>query len=369
MQAELQTRDEKSVPRCGRARLFRCYSGLASVLLACAVYGSGPARPAAAQSPPAGAPLDGSNSGEINFSLPGNNNADANSDQLDFFTGVVRRGNLLGDIGGLRSFLGRYGITVALTDVSDVLGNTSGGIDRGATYSALTALTLQMDTQKAFGWDGGLVNVSGLQIRGRNFSEFYLNNLQTVSGIEAENTTRLWEVWYQQTFADGAYDVKFGQQSIDQEFMASQGSALYLNTMMGWPMLPSANLYAGGPAYPLSSLGIRLRAHPTGALTLLAGVFQDNPPGGPFDDDGQLRGSTRWGGNFNLRTGALFIAEAQYAINQPANGEIDRGNAPTGLPFPTSATIRRAWRSRAPTATAFRGWTTITSASMASRIR
>jgi porin len=61
-------------------------------------------------------------------------------------------------------------------------------------------------------------------------------------------------------------------------------------------------------------------------------VFQDNPPGGPFNDDGQLRGSTRWGGNFNLRTGALVIGEIQYALNQPGNGDMASGSAPGGLP-------------------------------------
>ena len=258
----------------------------------------------------------------------------SNVDDSDpgLFTGILRRDQLLGEMGGLRTMLGRYGIKLTLTDVGDVLGNTSGGIDRGATYSGLTTLTLQMDTQKAFGWEGGTLAISGLQIRGRNLSQYYLSNLQTVSGIEASNTTRLWEIWYQQSFGDGAFDVRLGQQSLEQEFMTSPGSALYLNTMMGWPMLPSADLYAGGPAYPLSSLGVRLRTQPGSCFTFLAGVFQDNPPGGPFDDDSQLRGSTRWGGNFNLRTGALFIAEAQYALNQPRNGDMDRGSRSDGLP-------------------------------------
>ena len=31
--------------------------------------------------------------------------------------------------------------------------------------------------------------------------------------------------------------------------------------MFGWPMLPSADLPGGGPAYPLSALGVRARAH------------------------------------------------------------------------------------------------------------
>ena len=77
---------------------------------------------------------------------------------------------------------------------------------------------------------------------------------------------------------------------------------------------------------------MRLRGQLGGGVTALGGVFQDNPPGGPFDADLQLLGSTRWGGNFNLRTGALFIAELQYALNQPGNGDMDYGNHTAGLP-------------------------------------
>ncbi len=251
-----------------------------------------------------------------------------------FFTGLFApsRSNLLGDMFGLRTLLGQYGITLGLTDTDEVLGNLAGGVRRGATYEGLTTLTVQLDTQKAFGWAGGTFNVSGLQIRGLNLSQFYLDNLQTASGIEANDTTRLWELWYDQAFLDNRADVKIGQQSLDQEFITSQGSSLFINTMMGWPMVPSADLYAGGPAYPLSSLGVRLRVQPGGRFTLLGGVFDDNPPGGPFDNDSQLLGSTRWGGNFNLRTGALFIAELQYALNQPSTGEMARPGQQTGLP-------------------------------------
>jgi porin len=193
-------------------------------------------------------------------------------------------------------------------------------------------MTLQLDTQKAFGWDGGTFNVSALQIHGRSLAADNLDNLQTPSGISATRATRLWELWYQQAFLDGRTDVKLGQQSIDQEFMTSTYSSLFLNTMMGWPMVPSADLYAGGPAYPLSSLGIRFRAQPTNALTVLAGVFDDNPPGGPFNDDSQVRGAEQSGTKFNLNTGALFIAEIQYALNQPAVGQMDNGKQPPGLP-------------------------------------
>ncbi len=245
-------------------------------------------------------------------------------------TGIWERANLLGDPAGIRSKLANAGVTLTLTEQSELLGNVSGGFKQGATYDGLTTLTVQIDTAKAFGWEGGTVNLSGLQVHGRNLSQYYLGNLQTVSGIEATPTTRLWEIWVQQAFAGGKYDIKLGQQSVDQEFMTSTNAAIFMNTMMGWPLIPSADLFAGGPAYPLSSLGVRLRGTPMDNVTLLGGVFQDNPPGGSFAGDTQVLGTSRWGGNFNLRTGALFIAEAQYGLNLPSTDA--SAPKPTGLP-------------------------------------
>jgi porin len=250
----------------------------------------------------------------------------------DFTTGLWTRGNLLGDAGGLRSTLWNYGITFGIQDTNEVWGNVTGGIKRGASYDGVTLASIGLDTQRAFGWSGGTFNISAWNIRGRNISSDNLLNLQTVSGILATPTTRIWEVWYQQSFMDGQFDIKLGQQSLDQEFIASANSALFINTMMGWPMVPSADLYAGGPAYPLSSLGVRLRAQLPAGFTVLGGVFDDNPPGGPFDADSQVLGSTRWGGNFSLRTGALIIGEIQYALNQPSNGQMDYGTGSSGLP-------------------------------------
>jgi porin len=261
---------------------------------------------------------------------------DQSSEEPTFFTGLFApsRSNLLTDMDGLRSAIGKYGLTFGLQDTNEVFGNPTGGIKQGANYDGLTLMSLGLNTQKAFGLEGGTVNISAFQIRGRNLSANNLLNLQTFSGITALPTTRLWEFWYQQTFLGDKMDVKVGQQSLDQEFILSQGSSLFINTMMGWPMLPSADMYAGGPAYPLSALGVRLRAEPAGPLTLLAGVFHDNPPGGPFYDDSQLRGSAAWGGNFlnAFSTGALFITEAQCAINQPSAGDIDDGKHAVGLP-------------------------------------
>jgi porin len=245
-------------------------------------------------------------------------------------TGIWERANLFGDPAGLRSKLADAGVTLTLIEQSEVLGNSSGGFKQGATYDGLTTLTVQVDTQKAWGWEGGTINLSALQIHGRNLSQYYLGNLQTVSGIEAQPTTRLWEAWVQQAFLDGKFDVKIGQQSIDQDFMVSANSLIFVNTAMGWPLLPSVDMYAGGPAYPLSSLGVRLRGNPMENVTVLGGVFQDNPPGGSFYGDTQFLGTSRWGANVNLRTGALFVGEAQYGLNLPSTDAT--APKPTGLP-------------------------------------
>ena len=250
-----------------------------------------------------------------------------------FTTGLFgsARSTLLGDVFGIRSTLGRYGITIAATEQSEVLGNATGGLRQGAAYDGLTTVTLQLDTLRAFGILGGTFNVSALQIHGRNVSTKNLDVLDTVSGIEANRATRLWEAWYDQAFMNGAFDIKIGQQSVDQEFINSQNSSLFVNTMSGWPLLPSVDQYAGGPAYPLSSLGARIRGELAPHLVGLLGVFNDNPPGGSFNDDSQTRGREASGTRFNLNTGALIFGELQYSWNQASTGDVVKTEA-KGLP-------------------------------------
>jgi porin len=217
---------------------------------------------------------------------------------------------LLGNIGGLRTTLGNYGITLGLNDSENLLGNLSGGVKTGATMQGVTTATVDIDTAKAFGLAGGTFHISALQIHGQPLSAPYLDNLQAANGNEAEDATRLWELWYDQQFFNNKFDLKIGQQGIDNEFMGSTYSGLFINTMAGWPLVPSDDLYGGGPAFPLSSLGIRIQAPLSGSTNLLAGVFDDNPGGGRFGEDAQYL--DRNGAKFNLNTGALFIAELQY---------------------------------------------------------
>ena len=249
---------------------------------------------------------------------PGSNSSAVNEpgQTSDFLSGLAKRDTLLGDMAGLRPFLSRFGISLTIQETSEVLGNVSGGVRQGFEYDGLTQATLQLDTERAFGLHGGTFNISGLQLHGRNLSTENLDTLQTASGIEADRATRLWELWYQQSFLNDKMDVKIGQQSLDQEFMVSN-RLLFVNTMFGWPMLPSADLPGGGPAYPLSALGVRLRWHATDSLTLLAGLFNGSPVS---DLNGDSQAINASGLSFPLHGGVLAIAELQYSY--PAVGSM-----------------------------------------------
>ena len=50
----------------------------------------------------------------------------------NFFTGLGRSQYLLGEMGGIRPFLSRFGITLSILETSEVLGNVTGGTRRGA---------------------------------------------------------------------------------------------------------------------------------------------------------------------------------------------------------------------------------------------
>jgi porin len=238
-------------------------------------------------------------------------NGQPESGVLGYLDSLNRSSLMLGDMDGLRTELSKYGISLAIQETSEVLGNVTGGTHTGADYEGLTQMLLQLDTNRAFGWYGGTFNASALQIHGSDLSTDNLLTLQTASGIEADRATRLWELWYQQKFLEeDRLDVRIGQQSLDQEFMVNQNGSYFVNTMFGWPMVPSADLPGGGPAYPLSALGVRVRARPINSLTFLAGVFNGSPSPTNIGDPQVANPS---GTSFPLNGGLLMIAEMQYS--------------------------------------------------------
>jgi porin len=264
-----------------------------SVLLAAPAFAEQPAEPDVRQQPPT----------EVNTG-----DEDKGS--------IWKRDHLLGDMFGLRSTLENHGITFTLQETSEVLGNVSGGIKTGAVYEGATFMALKVDTEKLFGLPGGTFNASAWQVHGRGLSTNNILNLNTISGIEATRATRLFELWYEQALLDDALSVRIGQQAADQEFQTSTYGGLFINASFGWPTLSAVDQPAGGPAYPLASLGVRVKAQPRDDLTFMLGFYSGNPsPKG----DGNPQLLNHSGTSFVLDQGVFVIGEAQYALNGGEN--------------------------------------------------
>jgi len=214
---------------------------------------------------------------------------------------------LLGDMGELRSAMAPYGFTFGLVETSEVLGNFTGGVRRGAIYEGRTDANLQLDLRTEYKWPG-VVFARAYQIHGRGLTASNLLNLNTASGIEALASTRLFELWYEHYLNDWLR-IRIGQQAADQEFAISTNSALFINATFGWPTLPAIALPSGGPAYPLGTPAVRARFDPSNEVALLAGVFNGDPAG-PGPGAPQVRDPS--GTSFRIGDGVLAMFEAQY---------------------------------------------------------
>jgi len=294
-------------------------AGIGSLLLALAATPPGRAQPAPTPAAsPAAEPVQGPTEGNPpaapaarGASPGGATNAGENETEQPFAN------RLLGDLGGVRSKLAGYGVSLGLTEQSEVLGNLTGGTRRGAVYEGVTSLGLGIDTERAFGLVGGTFNVTAFQFHGRGLTGNYVPTLGALTGVE--QTTRgfkLFELWYEQVLLDKTLAIRIGQLSADQEFIVSQYGGLFLNSGYGFPTLAASDLPSGGPAYPLATPGVRVKVVPSESMAVLVGVFNGNPAG-PGLGDPQRRDAS--GTAFRVNDGTFAIAEVQYGINQGEN--------------------------------------------------
>ncbi len=236
--------------------------------------------------------------------------------------------NLLGPGWGVRPWLGQFGVTLGASEISEVFGNPTGGINRGAAYDGLTELSLGLDLGKRLGVPGGTFNVSAFQIHGRSESQDNLDTLDTGERHRGEPR-----------HADLGAVVRPGVpgRPVRREGRAAEpGPGVHHQRQRrrvrqhrrsaGRRCRPSTCMPGGRPIR-CPRLGVRLRGN-AGPVAVLAGVLDDNPGGGPFEDDPQPAdgGSSE----FNLGTGALFFAELQYRAERAVGrGDRDRRDTPS----------------------------------------
>ncbi len=212
-----------------------------------------------------------------------------------------------GDPFGTRKRLSERGISYSLIYTGEVLGNVSGGVRRGGIYEGKLEGLLNADLEKLFGWKGLSFFANGFQIHNSNgLRDDHFESLITISNIEAVPSTRLSELWLEQKLFNDAFSIRVGQITADGEFFVSDYAKMFISN--DWPTILGANLPSGGPAYPLSTPGMRLKFTPDDHWSLLVALFNGNP--------GNQATENRHGTNFRVNDPPLLMAELQYRYNQ-----------------------------------------------------
>jgi porin len=193
-----------------------------------------------------------------------------------------------------------------------VLSNLSGGNKRGTIDQGKLVGQLTVNLEKLAGWQDLTFYANAFQIHNTGrIRRDYVAGMNTLAAIEAKATARLSELWLEQKFLGGAASFRVGQLAADSEFFFSDLSNMFMQS--DWPTIGAVNLPGGGPAYPLSTPGMRLKLDPTKDTSFLLAVFNGDPAGSCAGDPDTCN---RYGLNFRLRDPAFIIGEAQFKANQ-----------------------------------------------------
>jgi porin len=254
------------------------------------------------------------------------------------------------DWNGVRSTLEQAGLQITFTYYGDTFANPIGGVKQGLGYDGRFGTFIDADLEKLAGWPGAAVHASINQIHGTQFSAVSLDNLMTVSGIEAPPSTRLFNLWIEQKFGN-QINLRVGQFTAAQEFLVSQNANLFVNSTFGWPVLAAQDLPSGGPAYPEATPGVRVQFTPNDRLTLRAAIFNGDPAGpglgNPVERD-------PFGLSFRVNDRPLFIVELAHAYGQEQLGSARENPNQEGYSARTSA--RRSSASDLPGTVKIGAW-------------
>lgn len=237
---------------------------------------------------------------------------------------IWERDTLTGDWSGGRTALKeKQGIDITLNYIGETLSVLSGGLNRRTSYEGRFEFSVDTDLSKLVGLNGATTHFTIYQIHngGSNAAQ-NVGSIADPSNIDALPTTRLFTLWYEQSFAD-RFSLRVGQLAGDDEFITSPTAGGLINGTFGWAGLLASDMLNGGPAYPVAVPGARLKVNATDNVTVLAAVFAGNPAG-KSNCTVTVQECNENGLNFGLTGGALYMSEVQYAVNQ--------GKGAAGLP-------------------------------------
>jgi porin len=234
------------------------------------------------------------------------------------FLGGLERGNA-SDSGSpddlfkrAHSSTDREGVTFTAEYTGEVFGNLTGGIKTGATYEGLLKVSLQLELSKLVCWNGATIFGSMFYPHGEGLTDRFTGDFNRLSSIDAYDSIRLFELWFQQKIWGDLFSIRIGQMSTDVEFYQSTSANLFINSCFG--TFPTISFGTNLAIYPVGGIGARIDYRPNPSFGFRAGLFDSNPGIQNLND--------KHGTVFHLNpnAGLILIAEGVYQTNPtPAN--------------------------------------------------
>ncbi len=136
------------------------------------------------------------------------------------------------------------------------LARVSGGAMSGGTYLDNTDLTLEANLETLLGVDDGMLFIQALGNSGGSPSQ-YAGDLQVVSNIDAPDTWKIYELWYEQTWPSKGLSLKAGLYDFNSEFDVAATSQLFINSSFGIGAEIAQTGENGPSIFPTTSLSLR----------------------------------------------------------------------------------------------------------------
>ncbi len=200
---------------------------------------------------------------------------------------------------GLRARLFDLGIDIRGDYVMESLGNPTGGLEQGFTYTHNLGLQLNLYLNKLVGWRGATFRVKFSQRSGVSLSNEKIGNNFSVQQIFGGQTHKLVNLHLMQSLWEDRVNLSIGRIVYNDEFQHSPLNCQFLNNAFcGNPIAVFRNVPGGVTAYPTATWGARVRVRPTQHTYTMAAVYDGDPE----------REENEHGADFAFADNGVFIA-------------------------------------------------------------
>jgi porin len=183
---------------------------------------------------------------------------------------------LLGDLGGIRPSLASNGIDLGI-DYSANAFAVNGGKRDGEAYLHTLNVAFDIDSEKALGISDNRIKVNFLHYAGGNPNS-YTGSIEGISSIEAApSTSKLYELWTEQSFFDNKASALVGLYDINAEFFFTDMSAGFLKPTLEVNQEIAQTGQNGPSIFPTTALAARFKYMPNENLYIQATIADGEP--------------------------------------------------------------------------------------------